>query len=197
MFFNRAGEVSYTFALLDPQATFQVQVLENLTQFRHHAPGQVGIQAHREINVNPQIVPRAEFGKHLGAQAVPYLKVSSARRNPTSPSRTPKSPCSAWRAVALNASGQCSSHGSGNRSPSSIGLHVASGRLAHHRCNVLGCPYWIDFSRAACFDTTAIGKSTSARRLHSLGIMGVVPFPPLASLQPVCPHLDTVAGRPG
>ena len=26
-------------------------------------------------------------------------------------------------------------------------------------------------SRAACFDTTAIGKSTSARRLHSRGII--------------------------
>jgi hypothetical protein len=31
----------------------------------------------------------------------------------------------------------------------------------------------MDFSRAECFDTTAIGKSTSASRLHSLGIMGI------------------------
>ena len=29
----------------------------------------------------------------------------------------------------------------------------------------------MDFSRAECFDTTATGKSTSARSLHSLGII--------------------------
>ena len=46
----------------------------------------------------------------------------------------------------------------------------ASGRRAHHRCKVLGCPFRMDFSRAACRDTWAIGKSTSAKRLHSLGV---------------------------
>jgi hypothetical protein len=29
----------------------------------------------------------------------------------------------------------------------------------------------MDFSRAECFETTAIGKSTSASRLHSFGII--------------------------
>jgi hypothetical protein len=33
------------------------------------------------------------------------------------------------------------------------------------------CPCRIDFCLAACFNTTAIGKSTSARRLHSREIM--------------------------
>jgi hypothetical protein len=31
----------------------------------------------------------------------------------------------------------------------------------------------MDFSRAECFDTTAIGKSTLSRRLQSLGIKAV------------------------
>ena len=54
--------------------------------------------------------------------------------------------------------------------PRSIARQAASGRLAHQRCSVDGCPCRMDFSRAECFDTTAIGKSTSASRLHSLGI---------------------------
>jgi hypothetical protein len=32
----------------------------------------------------------------------------------------------------------------------------------------------MDFSRAECFETTAMGKSTSARRLQSLGIIRFV-----------------------
>ena len=47
----------------------------------------------------------------------------------------------------------------------------ASGRRAHHRCSVEGCPCRIDFSRAACRDTSAMGKSTSAKRLQEAGIM--------------------------
>jgi len=30
---------------------------------------------------------------------------------------------------------------------------AAKGRRAHHRCNVLGCPCRMDFSRAACLET--------------------------------------------
>src|SRR5215213_11067166 len=37
----------------------------------------------------------------------------------------------------------------------------------------------MDFSRAACLDTTAIGKSTSASRLHSLGIILRFRFSPV------------------
>lgn len=55
--------------------------------------------------------------------------------------------------------------------PLSRARHDASGRRAHHKCSVdvRLCP--IDFPFAACFETSAIGKSTSAIRLHSLGIM--------------------------
>ena len=53
----------------------------------------------------------------------------------------------------------------------------ANGRRAHHRCSVLGCPCRIDFSRDACLETSAMGKSTSARRLHSRGIIVCVPQP--------------------
>ncbi len=44
----------------------------------------------------------------------------------------------------------------------------ASGLRAHHRCSVEGYPCRIDFSRTACLETSAIGKSTLASRLHSL-----------------------------
>ena len=43
----------------------------------------------------------------------------------------------------------------------------AGGRRAHHRCKVEGYPCRIHLSRDACLDTSAMGKSTSASRLHS------------------------------
>ncbi len=49
--------------------------------------------------------------------------------------------------------------------------HDAKGRVAHQTCNLDGCLCRMDFSRTACLLTRAIGKSTSARRLHSFGIM--------------------------
>ncbi len=100
-------------------------------------------------------------------------------RNPSSgliavvhPDGRPCMPRRILRAFFLNASGQCSSHGSGSSSAINTARDEASGRRAHHRCRVEGCPCRIDFSRAACFETSAMGKSTSASRLHSLGITG-------------------------
>jgi len=61
--------------------------------------------------------------------------------------------------------------GSGSSTARSTALEDASGRRAHQRCSVEGLPCRTFFSRAACFDTAAIGKSTSARRLHSRGII--------------------------
>ena len=49
--------------------------------------------------------------------------------------------------------------------------HAANGRRAHHRCSADGCPCRMDFSRAECKETFAIGTSTSAKTLHSLGII--------------------------
>ena len=66
-------EISNVFVLCDSLAVFEVQVLEDLTQLRHHTLDQLGVQAHREINVDPQVVPCAEFGEHLCPQAVPYF----------------------------------------------------------------------------------------------------------------------------
>ena len=63
----------------------------------------------------------------------------------------------------------------GSSSASSTARLDASGRRAHHRCSVDGWPCRIDFSRAACRDTAAMGKSTSASRLHSGGIMSRSP----------------------
>ena len=40
-------------------------------------------------------------------------------------------------------------------------LAAASGRRAHHRCNVLGCPWRIDFSRAAATLILSSGNATS------------------------------------
>ena len=74
------------------------------------------------------------------------------------------------RASSLNVAGQCASHGSGSKSAISTAREDANGRRAHHGCSVEGCPCRIDFSRAACCDTSAMGKSTSAKRLQDLGI---------------------------
>jgi hypothetical protein len=38
---------------------------------------------------------------------------------------------------------------------------VANGRLAHHKCNVDGCPCRIDFSRAEALLMASSGKATS------------------------------------
>ena len=73
-------------------------------------------------------------------------------------------------ACRLKASGQCGSPGSGSSRASSTARDEASGRRAHQRWSVDGCPWRIDFSRAACRDTSAIGKSTSASRRHARGI---------------------------
>ena len=80
---------------------------------------------------------------------------------------------SSSRACDLNPDGQWGSQGSGRSRASSTARDDAKGRRAHQRCSVEGCPCRIDFSRAACRDTSAMGKSTSARRLHNFGIMAI------------------------
>jgi len=68
-------------------------------------------------------------------------------------------------ASSLNAAGHNGSHGSGHGSANSTARLDASGRRAHHRRSVEGCPYRIDFSRAAignweahfCQTLTALG----------------------------------------
>jgi hypothetical protein len=54
--------------------------------------------------------------------------------------------------------------------------HGTSGRCAHQRCSVHGCPCRIDFSRTECLETTAMGKSTSARRFAFFGDHLADPF---------------------
>jgi len=70
-------------------------------------------------------------------------------------------PSKASFALALSSSGHAASHGSGRRSAMSIARQAANGLRAHHRRRVDGCPWRMDFSRAECFETTAMGKSTS------------------------------------
>src|SRR5437016_2329096 len=70
---DRLVEVSNVFVLCDSQAVFEVQVLEDLSQLRHHTLDQFGVQAHRESNLDPQVVPCTEFGKYLCPQAVPHF----------------------------------------------------------------------------------------------------------------------------
>ena len=106
-----------------------------------------------------------------------------------------------WAAARRNASGQRGSQGSGSSSASSTARLDASGRRAHQRCRVEGCPWRIDFSRAARFDTAAIGKSTSASRWHSRGIT-TAPRPSGRSLSAVstasaCASMETGCSMPG
>ena len=52
-----------------------------------------------------------------------------------------------WRASSLNIFGHWASQGSGSSNAVSIARDEASGRRAHQRCRVEGCPRLIDFSR--------------------------------------------------
>src|SRR5438093_5208979 len=79
------------------------------------------------------------------------------------------------RAAFLNSVGHWGSHGSGKSSASATALQAPSGRRAHQRWSMNGYPLGLAFS-AAFRDTSAIGKSTSARRLHSLGITSSAPL---------------------
>lgn len=54
---------------------------------------------------------------------------------------------------------------------SSLLLFAANGRHSHQRWSVEGWPCLMDFSRAECTLTMAIGKSTSIRSLQSFGII--------------------------
>ena len=101
------------------------------------------------------------------------MNVSSALRRSSSvvPGLQPAICGRSFRACVLNSVGQSESQGSGHSRASKIARLDASGRRAHHKCSVLGCPWRMNFSRAACRDTSAIGKSTSASRLQALGIM--------------------------
>ena len=114
----------------------------------------------------------------LSQLAKSAMNLSSVFRSPSSvltaefhPEGRSRIARSSSLALDLNSSGQWGSQGSGSSRAISTARDDARGRLAHQRCRVEGCPCRMDFSRAAWRDTSAMGKSTSARRLHSLGIM--------------------------
>ena len=67
-------------------------------------------------------------------------------------------------AASRNACGQFASAGSGHSAAQITARHAANGRRAHQMCNVEMCPCRIDFSRRACVEMRAMGRSTSIRR---------------------------------
>lgn len=101
------------------------------------------------------------------------MNVSRAARSPSSPGASPTfgTCASAALAAGLNSVGQSGSQGSGSSSPISTARHAANGLRAHHRCSVDGCPCRMLFSLAECLLTSAMGKSTSMRRLHVRGMV--------------------------
>ena len=68
-------------------------------------------------------------------------------------------------AASRNACGQFTSAGSGHSAAQITARHAANGRRAHQMCSVEMCPCRIDFSRRACAEIRAMGRSTSIRRL--------------------------------
>ncbi len=125
---------------------------------------------------NPLPTFRYSLFAALSQLAKSAMNFRMIRRSPSSDSMIDVHPCGRpciprriCRDSFLNASGQCSSQGSGSSNAINTARHEASGLRAHHRCNLAGCPRRL--SLAACFETSAMGKSTSASRLHSLGIM--------------------------
>ena len=114
----------------------------------------------------------------LSQLAKSAMNFSSAGRSPSSvltcsshPEGRVRIDSSSSLACSVNDVGQSGSHGSGRSNASNTARDDARSRRAHHRCSVDGCPCRIDFSCAACLDTSAIGKSTSASRLQALGII--------------------------
>ena len=121
---------------------------------------------------SPRAISRYVRFDELSQSAKSPMKCRrAARRSVSLAPISPVSLPSRDRAVALNSTGQWWSAGSGSNNAMSMERQAPRGRRAHQRCSVEGWPWRIDFSLAECFETTAIGKSTSARRLHSLGIM--------------------------
>ena len=53
---------------------------------------------------------------------------------------------------------------------------AASGRRAHHRCSVLGCPWRIDFSRALALLMASSGRATSMSFFFGAAVMAVYRF---------------------
>ncbi len=139
-----------------------------------------GVSSGWAARTNARPVSKYSALAELSQLAKSAMNRSSVRRSPSSVATSASQPDARLRmasrvarAPSLNNTGQCGSHGSGSNSAMSTARDDASGRRAHHKCRVDGCPCRIDFSRAACRDTSAIGKSTSARRLQDAGIIAL------------------------
>jgi hypothetical protein len=64
------------------------------------------------------------------------------------------------RSASASVSGR-SLPGSSTSEANSTARQAARGRRAHHKCRVLGCPWRIDFSRAASLLMASSGRATS------------------------------------
>ena len=112
----------------------------------------------------------------LATIACPFLEVSVPRSYfravPTSmPDACPRMLSRFSRVSDLSASGHRDGRGTGRGSAFGPAREEARGRRAHYKCRMDECPCLIDFYGAACRDTSAMGKSASARGLQDARIM--------------------------
>ena len=75
----------------------------------------------------------------------------------------------AWSSMVGNSSGH--DDGSSTMDAKMTARHDASGRRAHQRCNVDGCPCLKYFSRAECAFISLSGRSTSMSFLRYFGMV--------------------------
>ena len=59
--------------MLDLQATFEPQFVQDLAQLCRCTVGKVNIETDRELNPNGEVSAGFEFGNHFSPQAVPDL----------------------------------------------------------------------------------------------------------------------------
>jgi len=102
---------------------------------------------------------------------LPLLSVTVSNRAKISNSRCLS--CFCVSSVG-NRSGQL--EGSSTSDAHSTARQAANGRLAHHKCSVLGCPCRIDFSRADSALIASSGKATSISFLrYSISLLTIFP----------------------
>ncbi len=116
------------------------------------------------------ILERGRRTVELATIVCPFLEVSVPRSYfravPTSmPDACPRMLSRFSRVSDLSASGHRDGRGTGRGSAFGPAREEARGRRAHYKCSMDECPCLIDFYRAACRDTSAMGKSASSRGL--------------------------------
>ena len=122
------------------------------------------------------ILERGRVTVVLATIACPFSEVSMPRSysraaHMSMPDACPRMLSRFSRVSDLSASGHRDGRVTGRASAFGPAREEARGRRDHYKCNMDECQCRVDFYRAACRGTSAMGKSTSARSLRDTRIM--------------------------